>query len=137
MKHWNNRVRSALTRRGHGRGWRRFGIIVLVLVSIAVVGRLFLPQVVRHYVNRILDSNPLYAGTIGDVGIHLWRGAYSIIEIQISKTTGSAPLPFFAAQRVDFAVQWNALFHRKLVGRVVMEQPEINIVDASSEGETQ
>jgi len=88
-------------------------------------------------VNRTLDRNPLYDGRIDQVQIHLWRGAYSIEGIRISKTTGNVPVPFFAAKRVDFAIQWNALLHRRLVGRVLMEEPELNFVDAPGEGEKQ
>jgi len=85
-----------------------------VLVVLGGVGRALLPWAVRNYVHRTLDRNPLYAGTIGEVEIHLWRGAYSINEVRISKTTGNVPVPFFVARRVDFAVQWNALLHRRV-----------------------
>jgi hypothetical protein len=54
-----------------------------------------------------------------------------------SNTTGHVPVPFFAAKRVDFAIQWNALLHREVVGRVLMEEPELNFVDAPSESEDQ
>jgi hypothetical protein len=37
-----------------------------------------LPWFVRDHVNRTLDRNQLYAGNIGQVRIHLWRGAYSV-----------------------------------------------------------
>src|SRR5262245_13107194 len=117
--------------------WRMFGIVLLVLVVLVGVGRALLPWAVRNYVNRTLDRNPLYAGTIGDVEIHLWRGAYSIDDVRISKTTGNVPVPFFAAPRVDFAIQWNALLHRRVVGQVLMYEPEMNFVDAPSEGEDQ
>src|SRR6185503_2472451 len=119
------------------RGWRTFGIVVLILLVLGAVGRALLPGFVRDYVNRTLDRNPTYAGEIGDVQIHLWRGAYSIDDVRISKTTGNVPVPFFAAKRVDFAIQWNALFHRRLVGRVLMEEPEMNFVDAPTEGDSQ
>src|SRR3954470_21784876 len=108
------------------RGWRIFFVLLVLLVLLGAVGRLMLPSFVRDYVNRTLDRNPLYAGTIGEVQVHLWRGAYSIQDVQISKTSGNVPVPFFAARRIDFAIQWNALVHRKLVGRLLMEQPEIN-----------
>ena len=114
--------------------WRTFGIILLVLVVLGGVGRALLPWAVRNYVNRTLDRNPLYAGNIGNVEIHLWRGAYSIHDVRISKTTGNVPVPFFAAPRVDFAIQWDALLHRRVVGQVRMYEPEMNFVDASSEG---
>lgn len=111
--------------------------MLLVLVIALVVSRAMLPHFVRDYVNRTLDRNQLYSGKIGPVEIHLLRGAYAIRDVRISKTTGNVPVPFFAAKRVDFAIQWDALWHRKLVGRMLMEEPEMNFVDAPSEGEQQ
>ncbi|HKQ40204.1 MAG TPA: DUF748 domain-containing protein [Verrucomicrobiae bacterium] len=102
-----------------------------------MIARALLPNFVRDYVNRTLDRNPLYAGKIGPVDIHLLRGAYAIRDVRISKTTGNVPVPFFSAKRVDFAIQWDALWQRKLVGRVLMDEPELNFVDAPSEGEDQ
>src|SRR5438270_13495774 len=116
---------------------RRIWIGLLLLVLIAGIVRAMLPWAVRDYVNRTLDRNPLYSGRIGQVQIHLLRGAYSIAEVSISKTTGNIPVPFFAAKRVDFAMEWSALLHRKVVGRVFMEEPELNFVDAPNEGEAQ
>ncbi len=105
--------------------------MALAIIAIILgVGRALLPWAVRDYVNRTLDQNQLYSGKIGPVEIHLWRGAYSIRDIQISKTTGDVPVPFFSARRVDFSIQWHALIHGKLVGRVVMDQPEVNFVDS-------
>lgn len=138
MKHDHDKDHSVPARRKkRHRGWRRLGIALLILAVLAGVGRACLPRFARDYVNRTLDRNPLYAGEIGDVEIHLWRGAYSIENVRISKTTGAVPVPLFAARRVDFALQWKALLHRRLVGRVLMEEPELNIVDAGSEAETQ
>lgn len=117
--------------------WRGFFIALLMLAVLAGVGRAILPWAVRNYVNRTLDRNPLYAGNIGQVQIHLWRGAYSIRDVRISKTTGNVPVPLFSAKRVDFAIEWPALAHRRIVGRVLMEEPELNFVDAPSEGESQ
>jgi len=127
---------GAPKRRRH-RVWRGVGIFLLVVALLLGVGRAILPWAVRNYVNRTLDRNPLYQGTIGKVQIHLWRGAYSIEDVRITKTTGDVPVPFFAAQRVDFALEWKALRQRKVVGRVLMDQAEINIVGAPDEGEAQ
>jgi Domain of Unknown Function (DUF748) len=119
------------------RSLRRLIFIVLLLLSIGLIVRALLPGAVRNYVNRTLDRNPLYSGKIGKVEIHLWRGSYSIRDVRISKTTGNVPVPLFAAERVDFAIQWNALLHHKIVGRVLMERPEINFVDAPTDDESQ
>jgi hypothetical protein len=130
-------ISPAASRRKRPRLWWRLGLVLLTLVLVLGVGRALLPRVVREYVHRTLDLNPLYDGNIGKVRIHLWRGAYSIEDVRIHKTTGNVPVPFFAAKRVDFALEWKALLKRRVVGRVLMNQPEINFVDAPGEGEAQ
>src|SRR3989440_10002184 len=124
-------------RRKGRRFWLKFGLVLLVLAAVAAIIRALLPWAVRDYVNRTLDRSPMYSGNIGEVQIHLWRGAYSIHDIRVSKTSGSVPVPLFAGRRLDFAIQWDALLHHKIVGRLLMEKPELNFVDAPSEGETQ
>lgn len=116
---------------------RKWLIALGVLVVIGVIVRAMLPWFVQDYVNRTLDRNPLFAGKIGTVNIHLWRGAYSIEDIRLSKTSGNVPVPLFSAKRVDFAIQWNALLHGRIVGRVLIDEPEINFVDAPTESESQ
>ena len=112
-------------------------IVFLGLVAVLAVGRAMLPWAVRDYVNRTLSRSPLYSGAIGDVRIHLWRGAYSIESIQLNKTTGNVPVPFFSARQADLAVQWKGLLHGRLVGRVLLENPEINFVDSPSDADSQ
>lgn len=118
-------------------GWRILGIIVLILALVLGVGRLFLPRMVRDYVNRTLDRNIEYEGRIGQVEVHLLRGAYSIHNIQISKRTGEVPVPFFSASRLDFSIQWNALVHRRVVGQFTMVEPEIIFVSNPDEDKSQ
>jgi hypothetical protein len=116
---------------------RKVILVLLIVVAIFALGRALMPWAVRDYVNRTLDRNPLYSGRIGPVSIHLWRGAYSIDDVNISKTTGNVPVPFFSAKRIDFAIQWGTLLHRKIVGRVLMVEPVVNFVQAKSDEESQ
>jgi Domain of Unknown Function (DUF748) len=102
----------------------------LIIVLAALIARPFLPQVVRWYVNKALNQSVLYKGRIGDVELHLWRGAYSIHDVRILKTTGNIPVPLFSASEVDLAIQWSALWHRKVVGQIVMYSPQVNFVDS-------
>lgn len=124
-------------RKRRGSIWRTLGILLLVLVVLGIVARVMMPSFLRDYVNRTLDRSQLYAGTIGEIDVHLWRGAYSIHDIRISKRIGDVPVPFFTGERVDFALQWNALWHRRVVGRVFMLRPELNFVDGPTEEEKQ
>lgn len=117
--------------------WRRLGIVFVAIVVLAIGVRLFLPDLVRWHVQRTLDRSHVYEGRIGDVSLHLWRGAYSIEDIRLDKTTGNVPVPLFAAQRVDLALEWRSLLNGKAVGRIVLEKPEMNFVDAQDEADDQ
>jgi hypothetical protein len=116
---------------------RALGTILLFFVVLLVIARFAAPTFVRWYVNSTIDRDPRYDGKIGDVNIHLWRGAYSIEDIRLIKTTGNVPVPLFAAKHVDLAIEWNALLHGKLVGKIAIEKPELNFVDSDTEGEDQ
>lgn len=117
--------------------WRIFGIFILIVIFLLCLGRAMLPWALRSYVNRTIDQSPLYDGKIGDIEVSLYRGAYTIKDVRLVKKTGSVPVPLFAAKRVDLAIEWPALLQRKLVGRVSMIEPELNFVDAPSEGDAQ
>jgi hypothetical protein len=114
--------------------WRRIGFGFLVLVLVLIGLRLLAPTWVRWYVNRTIDRNPLYDGTIGDVELNLWKGGYTIHDIQLNKTTGTVPVPFFKASRVHLRLEWRSLLSGKVVGRVSMDDPVLNFVDSTQGG---
>jgi hypothetical protein len=119
------------------RWWRALGVVLLALVVLLVAVRLAMPTFLRWYVNRTIDQSPLYDGQIGDIEVHLYRGAYTIDDIRLIKTSGNVPVPLFSAKRMDLAIEWGALLHGKVVGRVLMEKPELNFVDAGDEASSQ
>lgn len=114
-----------------------FLCVLAILVVFVVIGRTVLPSIARGYAIRALERNRLYEGKIGKVYIDIWRGAYSVEDVRVSKAIGNIPVPLFKARRIDFAIQWKALLHRKVVGSVVMEEPEVNFVDGPSDAEDQ
>src|SRR3954454_11528192 len=83
--------------------------IGLFLLIVLVIIRALLPFWVRDYVNRKLSEIPGYRAHVAAVTLHLWRGAYQIHNIDIKKTNGKVPVPFFSAPLVDLSVQWHAL----------------------------
>jgi hypothetical protein len=120
------------------RRWLRgIGLTLLVLFLLLVAARLAMPSALRWYVNRTIDQSPLYDGKIGEIDVHLYRGAYSINDIRLIKTSGNVPVPLFSAKRLDLAIEWGALLNGKVVGRVLMDQPELNFVDAGDESSSQ
>jgi hypothetical protein len=113
-------------------------LIALVIVVVVLIGaRLALPSMVGSYVNRQLQSLDSYRGHIGDIDIHLWRGAYSIDDIQIEKIGAARPVPFFRANRVDFSVEWRSLWRGSLVSEARFLGPELNLVQAKSRKDSQ
>jgi hypothetical protein len=133
--HSPSRKPSPVVKKRHR--WRAIGIILLVVVALFGVARLVLPSQLRDYVNRTLDRNQLYEGRIGNVEVHLLRGAYSIHDVKISQRTGNVPVPLLAAKTVDFSIQWNALMHGRIVGQFTMQEPELNFVASSDQNEAQ
>ncbi len=117
--------------------FRFFGWCILLAIIAGLIARPFLPKAILWYVNRTLNQSPLYQGKIGAIELSLWRGAYTIRDVRILKTTGNIPVPFFAAKEVDLAVEWRAIMHRKIVGQVSVDRPEINFVADPEDGNTE
>ncbi len=46
--------------------------------------------------------------------------------IKLDKTGGKIPVPFFSAEKLDLSVEWSAIFHGRLVGKIVVLHPIIN-----------
>lgn len=111
---------------------RKILIVVVGLLLLLFAARLALPHVVKDYVNDKLASLDAYRGSIGDIDIHLWRGAYSIDGIDIRKVGAAREVPFFRANRLNLSVEWRSLWRGSLVSEAVFFGPELNLVHARS-----
>jgi Domain of Unknown Function (DUF748) len=120
------------------RRWHRWIFYVgLSLLIALVIVRALLPFWVRDYVNRKLSEMPDYRGHVNAVTLHLWRGAYQMHNVNIEKTTGHVPVPFFSAPLIDLSVQWKALFDGAFVGELDFYKPKMNFVNAPSKANSQ
>ena len=118
-------------------GKRKTVIVLLAVVVLLVGARLALPYLVEDYVNDRLAALDSYDGHVGDIDIHLWRGAYSIDGIEIVKTGASRPVPFFRADRIDLSVEWRSLFRGSVVSEAAFFGPEVNLVQGRSDKDSQ
>jgi hypothetical protein len=130
-----NRARAGI--KGFFKGHHKFLYTVIIIVLALVGLRLALPTIIRHYVNKQLQKSKDYAGSVGNIGVSLWRGAYQINDINIFKRSGKVKEPFFSAPFMDLSVQWNALFHHRIVAKIYMEQPKLNFVKGPTPQQTQ
>lgn len=102
-------------------------IIVLLLIAVIIL-RMQLPSIVKDYLNGKMADMGEYQGEIADVDIHLWRGAYSVDRLQITKKD-QPEVVFFKAQTIDTSVSWAALLAGKVVADVDLMNAEIHLVD--------
>ncbi len=123
--------------RVHWSKQRKLWIILGVLLGVLLVARIALPFFVKNYINKTLNELPGYSGSVKDVDIALWRGAYRIEGIDIWKTEAKREEPFFAARAVDISVDWKALFQRRLVTKIFLSAPQLQFIQRKSEKESQ
>ncbi len=116
---------------------RRIQITVLVLIVLIVGVRLALPYGVKYYVNRQLNKGSDYRGHVDRIRMQLFRGAYQIKGLKMEKATGPVPVPFITIPVMDLSIQWHELFHGSIVGKVAVDHPQVNFVNAPSEQESQ
>lgn len=99
--------------------------------------RLTLPLILKSYVNHQLNHSQVYTGQIGDVTVHLWRGAYSVHNIHILKRNGRVPVPFYSTRILDLSLDWPALFHGAIVSKIMMQDTSLNFVEGPTREQSQ
>lgn len=111
------------------RRWpRRVVLTVAIVVAVLVGARIALPFVVKKQINDRLATIPEYSGNVQRVGIHLWRGAYSLHDIGIYRKDGQMQQPFFLAKEIDFSVAWRDLFRGEIVSDIYVDGGELVFV---------
>ena len=116
---------------------RKITVALLVIATVLLGARIALPYVVKDVVNQRLAALKAYDGHVGDIDIHLWRGAYSIDDIEIVKTGAPRPVPFFKSRRLNLSVEWRSLWRGSLVSEASFLGPEVNLVQAKSKENSQ
>ena len=101
-------------------------ILVVTIVAGLVGGRLYLPYWVKDYLNNQIAALDGYAGSIQDVDIHLWRGAYAVHGLEIHKVKGGLKEPFVAAETVDLSIEWGALLDGAVVAEIDIYEADLN-----------
>jgi hypothetical protein len=102
----------------------RTRIILVSIIALLIVFRLFLPAIVKHYVNRVLNNIPGYHGWVDDIDIALYRGAYVINGLHLYKNGNKQPMLDFP--KTDISIEWRSLFHGKIVSEIEAYNPQYN-----------
>lgn len=113
-------------------------IIFFSILLVALIGfRLYLPYLIRDYVNRSLKDMEDYSGHVAAVHLALWRGAYGVRDVVIVKKEATKNSPFCSIDYLQLSIQWRALFRGSVVGRAEFIRPTLNMVQGSNSADTQ
>lgn len=111
---------------------------LLALAALLLVLHLALPHLVRNYLNEKMADMGDYHGSVADVDLAWWRGAYRLNGLLIEKKDKRIQTPLLEAPLIDIAISWRDLWrHHAVVAVVVFHQPQLNFVDGGDKGESQ
>jgi len=103
-------------------------VLPIILVVLLVAFRLYLPTLVKNYVNKVLADIPGYYGQVEDIDLALYRGAYVIEGMYLNKVNATTQVPFLNFPKSDISVEWKSLFRGKIVSEITMFDPEVTYI---------
>ena len=103
-------------------------IAPVIILGALIVFRLFLPLIVKNYVNKTLNNIPGYHGQVEDIDIALWRGAYTIDSLVLIKENAENETPLLDFPETDISIEWKSLLKGKVVSEIEMHSPKFNYI---------
>ncbi len=138
-------TRGSVVRRGLDR-WFSFSTrpvritleAVLLVLAIAFVTIWFsAPYFARDYINKSLAGLPDYNGRVEWVRIHPITASIDVYNFHIDKKDSDIPVHFFQSPRWNVALQWREIIHGVFRASVNIYDPQVNLVNGPSNGQTQ
>lgn len=109
--------------------WWMITILVLVVLIIAI--RIALPPVATKVANDYLGSElPGYRGHVDAIHFQFFRGAYQVEGFYLDKIDSAIKkeVPFVSVENIDLSLEWSALLHGKIVGKLYFDKPQVDFV---------
>lgn len=104
---------------------KKRNIIIFSVLLALFIFRLFLPSIVKRYVNKALNNIPGYYGGVDDINISLIRGAYVIKGLHLYQKNSNKQ--FLDLDKTDISIEWRAIFHGEIVSEIEMYNPKVNL----------
>lgn len=99
--------------------------IPITLIVLLIAFRIYLPTLIKNYVNKVLADIPGYYGHVEDIDLSLITGAYTINNLYLNKKTATSEVPFLNFPETDISIEWKSLFKGKIVSEIEMHSPEV------------
>ncbi|MDN3596602.1 DUF748 domain-containing protein [Zunongwangia endophytica] len=103
-------------------------VVPITIITLLIILRLFLPLIVKNYVNKTLNNIPGYSGHVEDIDIALWRGAYAIDGLVLINEKAETETPLIDFPKTDISVEWKSLLKGKIVSEIAMHGPKFNYI---------
>ena len=115
----------------------RKGLLVfLSVVLLLVVLRVALPYILKSYLNEKLSNLGEYKGSLNDISLSLWRGAYQVNGLSILKA-GTENKPFVSIKNSDISLSWMALVQGKLLSEIYLVDAQLYFLEGKNKQENQ
>lgn len=117
---------TAAHRKKHFWKKKKFRILLIVVIILVAI-RIALPYVLLHYANIRLAKINGYYGHVDDLDLSLYRGAYKLKNLYIDKfdSATNTHTKFFDVKLIDLSLEWGALLHGKIVGKLAFDHPSL------------
>ncbi|MEI9945285.1 MAG: DUF748 domain-containing protein [Chitinophagaceae bacterium] len=104
---------------------KKRNIIIFSILLALFIFRLFLPAIVKKYVNKALNNIPGYYGWVDDIDISLYRGAYVINGLHLYEKNSDKQ--FLDLDVTDISIQMAGIVQRRNSQRNRNVQSKINL----------
>lgn len=106
---------------------KRYWIPLLVLILVMVFW-LILPTLIENKINGVLADIEGYRGSITNVDLNLFQGAYSVDSLVVDKIDSNDRYPFVVVDQINLTLDWGALFKGSIVGDVELLSPNVHLM---------
>ena len=126
-------IKSKIKTFGKGT-WISLSILIILIIALRIAA----PFLIKNYANKVLcEDIKGYCGSIEDVDLNLYRGAYVIEGVILDEVENNIKTPFVTISKIDISVEWKALLKGAIVGEIEFLEPTINFVKKPGEEEIQ
>lgn len=104
----------------------------VVVVGLFVLVGVLAPQIIQYHLNHnIFRDMGSYTGRVEDVDVSWLSGAYRLEDLVLWRKGGNKDVPFFQVEDLSIGISWDAILHGSILAGVVLENAELNFLDAN------
>lgn len=138
MEQKDQNIKPTLTKKQkRGRHGRRFLRVFAVISSIIILLHIFAPMIVLHFANKKMANMPEYTGHLNGLQFNLFTLQATFTGFTLKKKGGEIPVPFVDVERMWIGLDWKALWNKRIVGKVEVDDFALNFVKGPTKATTQ